>query len=280
MFHAQAAALRSAALGRQVGATIATRTGDVVAVGTNEVPKAGGGLYWSDDEVDHRDFRLKYDSMDRFKRQMLAEIIDRFQQAGWLCTARATQDVIKLVEEAQAGPIRGAQLLNVLEYGRIVHAEMAAITEAARRGVSVQSSTLYTTTYPCHICARHIVAAGITRVVYVEPYPKSLTALLHMDAVTDDGTTPKETQIAFESFVGIAPRRYMDLFEMVLRKNKDGSTVDYLPVQAMPRRASAETTYLAREAVEVEQLGHLVAENELFRLGDGDDKAGLADKAI
>jgi cytidine deaminase len=280
MFHAQAAALRSAALGRQVGATIATRSGDVVAVGTNEVPKAGGGLYWADDEIDHRDFRLKYDSMDRFKRQMLAEIIDRFQQAGWLSTSRATQDVLKLVEEAQAGPIRGAQLLNVLEYGRIVHAEMAAITEAARRGVSVQSSTLYTTTYPCHICARHIVAAGITRVVYVEPYPKSLTALLHMDAVTDDGTTPKETQIAFESFVGIAPRRYMDLFEMVERKRKDGSTVEYVPAEAMPRRVNAETTYLAREAVEVEQLGQLVAENDLFRSGEGDDKTGLADKTI
>jgi cytidine deaminase len=157
---------------------------------------------------------------------------------------------------------------------------MAAITEAARRGVSVQSSTLYTTTYPCHICARHIVAAGITRVVYVEPYPKSLTALLHMDAVTDDGTTPKETQIAFESFVGIAPRRYMDLFEMVERKKKDGSTVEYIPAEAMPRGANLETTYLAREAVEVEQLGQLIAEDDLFRSGEGDDKTGLADKAI
>jgi hypothetical protein len=44
MFHAQAAALRSAALGRQVGATITSEDGDIVAVGTNEVPRAGGGL--------------------------------------------------------------------------------------------------------------------------------------------------------------------------------------------------------------------------------------------
>ena len=38
MFHAQAAALRSAALGRQVGASIATVEGDIMAVGVNEVP--------------------------------------------------------------------------------------------------------------------------------------------------------------------------------------------------------------------------------------------------
>jgi deoxycytidylate deaminase len=281
MFHAQAAGLRSAALGRQVGATIATETGDVIAVGTNEVPKAGGGLYWSDDSVDHRDFTLKYDSMDRFKRQMLAEIIDRFQRAGWLSSSRTIEKVDKLVDEAQAGPIRGAQLLNVLEYGRIVHAEMAAITEAARRGVGVEGATLFTTTYPCHNCARHIVAAGIRRVVYVEPYPKSLTALLHMDAVTDDGTTPKDTQIAFESFVGIAPRRYMDLFEMVQRKHKDGSTVEFIPTAAMPREASVEPTYLAREAVEVEEIGKLLRGNDLFGFGDGDDdEAGMANEAV
>ncbi|MDN3612645.1 hypothetical protein QWZ16_23945 [Vibrio ostreicida] len=26
--------------------------------------------------------------------------------------------------------------------------------------------------FPCHNCAKHIVASGIKRVVYVEPYPK------------------------------------------------------------------------------------------------------------
>jgi len=40
MFHAQAAALRSSALGRQVGAVITSEEGNIIAVGTNEVPKA------------------------------------------------------------------------------------------------------------------------------------------------------------------------------------------------------------------------------------------------
>jgi hypothetical protein len=45
MFHAQAAAFRSGSLARQVGACLTTPEGDVLAVGTNDVPKAGGGLY-------------------------------------------------------------------------------------------------------------------------------------------------------------------------------------------------------------------------------------------
>ena len=55
MFHARAAALRSADASRQVGAVIATVNGDVIAVGSNEVPKAGGGLYWSGDSPDLRE---------------------------------------------------------------------------------------------------------------------------------------------------------------------------------------------------------------------------------
>lgn len=55
-----------------------------------------------------------------------------------------------------------------------MHAEMFAITDAARRGLSVRDATLYCTTFPCHMCARHIIASGIRKVVYIEPYPKSM----------------------------------------------------------------------------------------------------------
>lgn len=53
------------------------------------------------------------------------------------------------------------------------HAEMAALMSCARSGGSPVDGTLYCTTFRCHNCAKHIVAAGIRSVVYVEPYPKS-----------------------------------------------------------------------------------------------------------
>ena len=52
-----------------------------------------------------------------------------------------------------------------------IHAEQNAIIQAAKLGVSIDGATLYCTHQPCVICAKMIVNAGITRVVYREGYP-------------------------------------------------------------------------------------------------------------
>ncbi len=255
MFHAQAAALRSAALGRQVGAVIATASGDIVSIGTNEVPKAGGGLYWCDDLVDGRDFTLGHDSMDKFRRTMLGEMVERLKTAGWLAPSKSLipdADLVdQLLSKDKPESMQGTQLMNVLEFGRIVHAEMAAIVDAARRGVSVSGCTLFVTTFPCHNCARHVVAAGIKRVVYIEPYPKSLASLLHMDSLNTDGEAT-ENQVGFEPYVGLAPARYMEFFRMPDRKKSSGVVVDWVPLKAFPRVSRAdEASSLAKEAQEL-----------------------------
>jgi deoxycytidylate deaminase len=250
MFHAQAAAYRSAALSRQVGAAITTQEGSVIAVGTNDVPKAGGGLYWEGDDSDARDHMLRHDSSDVVRRGMLAEVLDRLIGAGWLRDEFGKKSVDQLVNDAlrqRVPPIlRGTQVMRVVEYGRAVHAEMAAIVDAASRGVAVRSATLYTTTYPCHNCARHIIAAGISRVVYVEPYPKSLTYELHKDAMVND--TSDAGRVAFQAFIGLAPRRYMELFEMVSdRKSSGGDVVEWEKRTALPRNVPADVLYVGRE---------------------------------
>lgn len=52
-----------------------------------------------------------------------------------------------------------------------VHAEQNAIIQAAKLGVSIDGSTLYCTHQPCILCAKMIVNAGISRVVYAQGYP-------------------------------------------------------------------------------------------------------------
>lgn len=52
-----------------------------------------------------------------------------------------------------------------------IHAEQNAIIQAAKLGVSIEGATLYCTHQPCVICAKMIVNAGISRVVYREGYP-------------------------------------------------------------------------------------------------------------
>lgn len=59
-----------------------------------------------------------------------------------------------------------------LDYCRSLHAEEHAIVQLAKRPGSIPpGSELYTTTFPCFLCAKKIAAVGITRVVYADPYP-------------------------------------------------------------------------------------------------------------
>jgi deoxycytidylate deaminase len=132
--------------------------------------------------------------------------------------------------------MKGAIFLRTIDYVRAVHAEMAALTEAARHGISTAGATLYTTTYPCHDCAKHIVSAGIKRVVYVEPYPKSLVQELYADSVAVDQGDVSESKVRFESFVGIAPGRYDQLFALhgKSRKSKSGMVTAWRSNAAKP----------------------------------------------
>ncbi len=52
----------------------------------------------------------------------------------------------------------------------VLHAEANAITKVARSHNSSNGATLYTTASPCLECAKLIIQAGITRVVYGEEY--------------------------------------------------------------------------------------------------------------
>jgi len=272
MFHAQAAALRSSTLSRQVGSIISTEDGDLIAAGCNEVPKAQGGLYWAGDTPDQRDFRLGYDTSTRRKKNLLADILKRLQDEKWLKSDKSTKDIDKLIDEAVAGHssplIPGAQIMNVLAFGRAVHAEMAALMDAARRGISVKGCLLYTTTFPCHDCARHIVAAGIQKVIYIEPYPQSLAQDLHYDSIIVDSLPEGDGRVKFKPFVGIAPRRYMDLFTMTKRKEDNGSTLNWDQTKAKPRLSGVATSYLVPEAQETSQFIRTLKTKKLITATD------------
>ncbi len=51
-----------------------------------------------------------------------------------------------------------------------IHAEQNAIADAARRGVSIQDSTIYVTHRPCINCAKFIISSGITKIKYLADY--------------------------------------------------------------------------------------------------------------
>jgi len=63
-----------------------------------------------------------------------------------------------------------------------LHAEQNAIIQAAVHGISIKDSTIYCTTFPCSICMKMIVNAGINQVYYVEGYGDDLSKDLMKEA--------------------------------------------------------------------------------------------------
>lgn len=64
------------------------------------------------------------------------------------------------------------------ELCRGVHAEQNAVTQAAYFGVSVNKATIYTTTFPCSMCSKILINAGIKEIVYNEGYVDDLSKSL------------------------------------------------------------------------------------------------------
>lgn len=244
MFHAYAAGLRSADLGRQVGVAITNRHGSILAVGCNDVPKVGGGLYWSGESPDHRDFVKGFDGTTKFKRRLLMQALSRLREAGWRPPDNSSGDADSLIE---AGTLNGTHIQNLLEFGRSVHAEMSALSEAAHRGVAVEGASMYSTTFPCHLCARHIISAGIRRVVYIEPYPKSLARELYEDMIDVDPRTVRADRVTFEPFVGVAPSIYTEMFRATARKDRQGNAAMWIDGKAEPRLKRFVPSYLLIE---------------------------------
>ena len=235
MYLAQASALMASSLARQVGASIMTEKGSVIATGTNEVPNVGGGVCNEDVGNDYREHAKGFDSNTHHKNQLLGNFLHLLKGEKWLSKDK-DKDVRDLIADFINNPkLRTAQLMNVTEFGREVHAEMTAITEAARKTSSTENCIMYCTTFPCHVCAKHIIASGIKEVVFIEPYHKSLAEDLFSDFIIVDKKSDDETKIQFNPFVGIAPRRYIDIFQWPTRKEKDGSKMKWDQPNSNPR---------------------------------------------
>ncbi len=225
MYWAQATAYRSADLSRQVGAAITNPRGELLATGCNEVPARGGGLPWEEDHFDPRDCARGHDENARMRNETVKEVLVSLKRAGWFEKDVKNLPDEEIVSKFEKDPNVGysnMRLRNLIEFGRVVHAEMNAIVDAARRGISVQGGVLYCTTFPCHMCARQILAAGLKRVVFIEPYPKSLALGIYGDLISE---SELEEGTSFESFHGIAPRFFMMAFKMRKRKSADGSVL-------------------------------------------------------
>jgi dCMP deaminase len=65
---------------------------------------------------------------------------------------------------------------------RSTHAEANAVVQAALHGVEVAGAIAYCTHQPCVHCAKLLISAGITRIVFEEAYPDAFAQQLLAEA--------------------------------------------------------------------------------------------------
>jgi len=167
--------LRSSCLKRKVGAVIVDCNGNVFSSGYNEVPflekpclSEYGGCYRSVNKGEIE--KLFGKDQPDLKSKIMAKV--------------------KLLEKCRA-----------------LHAEENAILNVARFGsaAALKDATLYTTTYPCNLCANKIAQVGIKKVVYYEPYP-----------VEEAKQTLISAKVSQEMFEGITFNAYFRVFNEII----------------------------------------------------------------
>jgi len=104
-----------------------------------------------------------------------------------------------------------------------------------------------------------VIAAGIQRLVFIEPYPKSKAEEFHPDAIqvgfANTGPGVKDRpMVHFEPFVGVGPRRFFDLFSLQLgsgyplkRKDLEGKKLEWKPEGGRLRLQMLPASYLDLE---------------------------------
>lgn len=271
MFHAYGSGMRSACLSRQVGAALVDAAGNVVATGTNEVPRAGGGVYGggfrmdvlNGHEYDHRCSMVGRYCRNTVEQQTIIQhIIDTFPEL------KAQDDGVTLQLR-----LRKTEVGRLLEFSRAVHAEMDALLSAGRQGTSTVGTRMFVTTFPCHYCARHIVAAGVDEVQFIEPYQKSKALSLHGDAIVSNAVNwrpPSEVvnaavgngeghpppYVLFRPFTGVAPRLYKRAF-LKDRKLKDSKgNMEFGDSDTSIRPELLRFSYVDVETQLIENGGH------------------------
>lgn len=148
MAMAYANSVRSSCSQRKVGALIIDDFGNVFSSGFNEVPTSERSCKKEYGMCYRKYLRKKFSGKltDIIKEPEMQEMV-----------ASAVKDHFK-----------------ALDYCRALHAEENAIVNMARLGGvrNLSDATLYTTIYPCNLCANKIAQVGIRRLVYFEPYPQ------------------------------------------------------------------------------------------------------------
>ncbi len=168
MNNAYCTSLQSRCLKRRVGAIIAEQ--EIVKIGEGKEYKEYYVKSSGYNKVPQGNNECRVEYKECYRDTKKREVLDKFEYCP------------SCREQIKKGDCRcskcNADLKKFISYGKgldvcmALHAEERAILQVSYLGgSSLKNTTLYTTTFPCPLCAKQIIAAGISRICYVEAYP-------------------------------------------------------------------------------------------------------------
>jgi deoxycytidylate deaminase len=178
---------------RHIGASIIAENGEVVSLGSIRAPSSSSNPALAHQDSITDGYQYYYKKIGDWKKELDSNE----------CNIKSKEDIRSFLSDS-------------IDFHPCTHAEIAAIIDAAKLGVSVRNATLYTTTFPCHLCAKDIVTAGIKKVIFLEAYPKSKSKELY-PSIIDLNAQQRKDIIPFENYMGVAPNRYHYVYAL---KNK------------------------------------------------------------
>jgi deoxycytidylate deaminase len=198
MHYACSVALKSHCVKRQVGAVIVKEQGlnlsnkresYVVATGCNNVP-----LGETDCAIENR-----LDELKCYRDQVKRDFFKKYKYCKYCGTKLNNQFICKKCKHDNRN-LPGKQL----DLCRAVHAEEAAILQAVKLGAtSLEGAKLYSSTFPCMLCCKKIINAGIRSIVYLESYPMDESLAIEMF---------RNCKIGIQKYEGVNSRAFDRLF--------------------------------------------------------------------
>jgi len=152
------------------------------------------------------------DEYSRYKtQQRVADLLSNLDNEfnDWVRRNNISEDEVLILSDIASSNLS----IKKLEYCRALHAEENAILQTAIiGGVGIDGATIYTTTFPCELCAKKIYQSKIKKVVYTEPYPESISE----DVFFKDGTHSVE----LVQFEGVKSYSYYRLYKSTIDKKE------------------------------------------------------------
>jgi len=213
---AYTAKFNSGCISRQVGAVVTDKDYSIKSVGWNDVPygQIPCLLRSIDDLIDNED-QQAYSEYE-LKNEDFVEYVEMNYSKGSLKARNHSfcfKDLINNMKHnngkknSEEDNEKGKFIKNQV-YTRSLHAEENAFLQIAKYGgQGVHEGILFTTASPCELCSKKAYQLGISKIIYIDPYPG-----IAMDHILKSGNNKPELEL----FSGAIGRAYHQIYEPIM----------------------------------------------------------------